>query len=55
VPLFFREASEHRNGSSRCRPGCHGRQAALRSGLIVLNVHTDAFNPGEISGRVEKS
>lgn len=26
--------------------------AAMRSGLIVLNVHTDAFNPGEISGRV---
>ena len=29
--------------------------AALRSGLVVLNIHTDAFNPGEISGRVEKS
>jgi hypothetical protein len=26
--------------------------AAMKSGLIVLNVHTDAFNPGEISGRV---
>ena len=26
--------------------------AAIRGGLIVLNVHTDAFNPGEISGRV---
>ena len=26
--------------------------AAMRGGLIVLNVHTDAFNPGEISGRV---
>jgi hypothetical protein len=25
---------------------------ALRTGLIVLNVHTDAFNAGEISGRV---
>lgn len=24
--------------------------AAMRSGLIVLNIHTDAFNPGEISG-----
>jgi hypothetical protein len=29
--------------------------AALRSGLVVLNIHTDAFNPGEISGRIEKS
>ena len=26
--------------------------AAMRSGLVVLNIHTDAFNPGEISGRV---
>jgi hypothetical protein len=26
--------------------------AAMRSGLVVLNVHTDAFNPGEISGKV---
>jgi hypothetical protein len=26
--------------------------AALRSGLVVLNVHTDAFNAGEISGKV---
>jgi hypothetical protein len=26
--------------------------AAMRAGLIVLNIHTDAFNPGEISGRV---
>lgn len=26
--------------------------AAMRDGLIVLNIHTDAFNPGEISGRV---
>lgn len=26
--------------------------AAMRSGLVILNVHTDAFNPGEISGRV---
>ena len=26
--------------------------AAMRGGLIVLNVHTDAFNSGEISGRV---
>jgi hypothetical protein len=25
---------------------------ALKSGLVILNVHTDAFNPGEISGRV---
>jgi CHRD domain len=25
---------------------------AMRSGLVVLNVHTDAFNPGEISGLV---
>lgn len=25
---------------------------AMRGGLIVLNIHTDAFNPGEISGRV---
>ena len=26
--------------------------AAMREGLIALNIHTDAFNPGEISGRV---
>lgn len=26
--------------------------AAMRGGLITLNIHTDAFNPGEISGRV---
>ena len=26
--------------------------AAMHAGLIVLNIHTDAFNPGEISGRV---
>jgi hypothetical protein len=26
--------------------------AAIKSGLIVLNVHTDKFNPGEISGLV---
>ena len=26
--------------------------AAMKSGLIVLNVHTDKFNPGEISGTV---
>jgi hypothetical protein len=26
--------------------------AAMRSGLVVLNVHTDAFNPGEIRGVV---
>jgi hypothetical protein len=26
--------------------------AAMRGGLVILNVHTDAFNPGEISGRV---
>jgi hypothetical protein len=26
--------------------------AAMRDGIIVLNIHTDAFNPGEISGRV---
>ncbi len=24
----------------------------MRAGLIVLNVHTDKFNPGEISGVV---
>ena len=29
--------------------------AAMRSGLVILNVHTDAHNPGEISGRVEKN
>ena len=28
--------------------------AAMRSGLVILNVHTDAFNPGEISGRVQR-
>jgi hypothetical protein len=26
--------------------------AAMKSGLIILNVHTEAHNPGEISGRV---
>jgi hypothetical protein len=26
--------------------------AAMRSGLVILNVHTDKFNPGEISGKV---
>jgi len=26
--------------------------AAMQGGLIVLNIHTNAFNPGEISGRV---
>jgi methyl coenzyme M reductase alpha subunit len=26
--------------------------AGMKSGLIVLNVHTDQFNPGEISGLV---
>ena len=26
--------------------------ADLRDGLIVLNIHTDKFNPGEISGKV---
>ncbi len=26
---------------------------AMRSGLVILNVHTDKHNPGEISGRVE--
>lgn len=25
---------------------------AMKGGLIVLNIHTDKFNPGEISGRV---
>lgn len=25
---------------------------AMKSGLVILNVHTDAFNPGEISGRI---
>jgi hypothetical protein len=25
---------------------------AMKSGLVILNVHTDAFNPGEIGGRV---
>jgi hypothetical protein len=29
--------------------------AAMRSGLVILNVHTDKHNPGEISGRVEKA
>jgi hypothetical protein len=28
--------------------------AAMRSGLVILNVHTDKHNSGEISGRVEK-
>lgn len=27
--------------------------SAMRSGLVILNVHTDKHNPGEISGRVE--
>jgi hypothetical protein len=26
--------------------------AAMKSGLVVLNVHTEKFNPGEISGKV---
>ncbi len=26
--------------------------AAMQGGLIVLNIHTDAFNQGEISGRI---
>jgi hypothetical protein len=26
--------------------------AAMRSGLVILNVHTEAHNPGEISGKV---
>ncbi|HEX8301630.1 CHRD domain-containing protein [Sphingomonas sp.] len=26
--------------------------AAMRGGLVILNVHTDAFNSGEISGRI---
>ena len=26
--------------------------AGMKSGLIILNVHTDTFNPGEISGLV---
>ena len=26
--------------------------SAMRAGRVVINVHTDAFNPGEISGRV---
>jgi hypothetical protein len=26
--------------------------AAMKSGLVILNVHTDAHNPGEISGKV---
>jgi hypothetical protein len=25
---------------------------SMQSGLVILNVHTDKFNPGEISGRV---
>ncbi|HEX8569381.1 MAG TPA: CHRD domain-containing protein [Caulobacteraceae bacterium] len=29
--------------------------SAMRSGLVVLNVHTDAFNPGEISGVVTEA
>ena len=29
--------------------------AAMRSGLVVLNVHTDKFNPGEVSGLVAQS
>ncbi len=28
--------------------------AAMESGLVILNVHTDKHNAGEISGRVEK-
>lgn len=28
--------------------------AAMRSGLVILNVHTEAHNPGEISGKVMK-
>ena len=28
--------------------------AAMRSGLVILNVHTDKFNPGEISGKVKE-
>jgi hypothetical protein len=28
--------------------------AAMRSGLVILNVHTDKHNPGEISGKVVK-
>lgn len=27
---------------------------AMQSGLVILNVHTDAFIPGEISGRVTR-
>jgi hypothetical protein len=27
--------------------------SAMQSGLVILNVHTDKHNPGEISGRVE--
>lgn len=27
--------------------------AAMKTGLIVLNIHTDKFNPGEISGTVK--
>jgi hypothetical protein len=26
--------------------------AAMKGGLVILNVHTDKFNPGEISGKV---
>jgi hypothetical protein len=26
--------------------------AAMKSGLVILNVHTEAHNPGEISGKV---
>ncbi len=29
--------------------------AAMRSGLVILNVHTDKFKPGEISGLVRKN
>ena len=28
--------------------------AAMQSGLVILNIHTDKFNPGEISGRVAR-
>jgi hypothetical protein len=27
--------------------------AAMQSGLVILNVHTEKFNPGEISGAVK--
>lgn len=26
--------------------------AAMKSGLVILNIHTDKFNPGEIAGKV---